>query len=74
MRSSESYTMPQPNINAAVPQPSTPSAEQQDPSTVAVAEMKGLTCFFCRNTNHPRSRCSAREATCLKCSKKGQSL
>ena len=71
MRSSESYTMPQPNISAAVPQPTTPSAEQQDPSTVAVAEVKALTCFFCGNNKHPHSRCPAREATCLKCSKKG---
>ena len=71
MRSSESYTMPQPNINAAVPQPTTPSVEQQDPSVVAVEEVKGLTCFFCGNNKHPRSRCPAREATCLKCSKKG---
>ena len=36
-----------------------------------MAEVKGLTCFFCGNNKHPRSRCPAREATCLKCSKKG---
>ena len=70
-RSSELYTMPQPNINAAVPQPTTPLAEQQDPSIVAVAEVKGLTCFFCGNNKHPCSRCPARKATCLKYSKKG---
>ena len=63
--------MPQPNINAAVPQSTTSSTEQQDSSTVAVAEVKGLTCFCCGNNKHPRSRCPAREATCLKCSKKG---
>ena len=62
MRSSESYTVP--------PTPA-PMEEQSDPSTLAAIEPEAPACFFCGNSEHPRSRCPSRDAICLKCQKKG---
>ncbi|XP_045587665.1 uncharacterized protein [Procambarus clarkii] len=39
--------------------------------TVSAATTSGLKCFFCGHTRHPCSRCSAREALCMNCKKKG---
>lgn len=73
MRSSESYTVPQQPINAAVPpisQCSLPFPADTG-GTLAAAASEGPSCFFCGNNKHSRSRCPAREAVCLNCRKKG---
>ena len=71
MRSSESYTVPQPSFNAAIPPPVPVPPEQPDPSPLAAAQFEVFTCFFCGNSKHPRSKCPARDAICMKCQKKG---
>ena len=71
IRSSESYTVPSPFVNAAVPPTPAPMEEQFDPSTLAAIEPEAPACFFCGNSKHPRSRCPARDVICLKCQKKG---
>jgi hypothetical protein len=57
MKSSESYTDSQVSFNAAVPSspPATPPLDNQ----------------YCGNNRHPRSKCPARDAICMKCQKKG---
>ena len=73
MRSSETYTATQPSVNSAVPTYSDipPSlTELPEASTVAAMEVEN-SCFFCGNARHPRSKCPARDVTCLKCQKKG---
>ena len=76
MRSSESYTLPPQPINAAVPPSSqacspSPTELPDSVSTLAAVASEGPSCFFCGNSKHPRSKCPAREAICLKCQKKG---
>ena len=44
---------------------------QIDSGTVAAVGSNGSTCFFCGNSNHPRSRCPAHDAVCSKCQKRG---
>ncbi|CAB4023460.1 Retrovirus-related Pol poly from transposon opus [Paramuricea clavata] len=73
MRSSETYTVTQPSVNAAVPTYSDIShspTELPESRTVAAMEVEN-SCFFCGNARHPRSKCPARDVTCLKCQKKG---
>ena len=71
MRFSESYSSPPSSVNAAVPPAATEDQEQIDPGTLAAVGSDTSTCFFCGNSNHPRSRCPARDAVCSKCQKKG---
>ena len=73
MKSSESYTASQASFNAAVPSspPATPPLDNQDPSSLAALPTEGAFCFFCGNNRHPRSKCPARDAICMKCQKKG---
>lgn len=71
MRSSESYSAPQP-VTAAAPEVATQDPNQGDSAqsdpTIAATDLK---CFFCGNPKHPRSKCPARDAVCNKCHKKG---
>ena len=69
MDNSESYSSPPLSVNAAVPPAPTEDQEQIVPGTLAVVGSD--TCFFCGNSNHPRSRCPARDAVCSKCERKG---
>ena len=71
MRNSESYASPPLSVNAAVPLTATEDQEQIDSGTLAAVGSDASTCFFCGNSNHPRSRCPARDAVCSKCQKKG---
>ena len=75
MRNSESYSGPPSFVNAAIPPATTVDQEQIDPSTLAAVGSNGspqaTTCFFCGNSNHPRSKCPARDAVCSHCQKKG---
>ena len=67
MRSSESYTVPSPSVNAPVPPTPAPIKGQSDPSTLAALEPEAQACFFRENSKHPRSSCPAHDAICLKC-------
>ena len=71
MRNSESYSSPPSSVNAAVPSTATEDQEQIVSSTLAVVGSDASTCFFCGNSNHPRSRCPACDAICSKCQRKG---
>ena len=71
MRYCESYSSPPSSVNAAVPPAATEDQEQLDPGTLAAVVSDTSTCFFCGNSNHPRSKCPARDAVCSKCQKKG---
>ena len=71
MRNSESYASPPLSVNAAVPLTATEDQEQIDSGTLAAVGSDASTCFFCGNSNHPRSRCPAQDAVCSKCQKKG---
>ena len=71
MRNSESYASPPLSVNAAVPLTATEDQEQIDSGTLAAVGSDASTCFFCGNSNNPRSRCPARDAVCSKCQKKG---
>ena len=71
MRNSESYSSPPSSVNAAVPTAATEDQEQIDPGTLAAVGSNASTCFFCGNSNHPRSKCPARDAVCSNCQKKG---
>lgn len=73
MRSSESYSVPQPVGVAASAQEMTAQNpiqvdSAQSDSTLAAIDSK---CFFCGNPKHPRSKCPARDAICNKCQKRG---
>ena len=71
-RSSESYSVPPPPVNAAMPQADVVPDPPTDPSTLTAAPgMQRQKCFFCGNSRHPQSKCPARNATCSKCQKKG---
>lgn len=71
-RSSESYSVPPPPFNAAIPQADVGLDPPIDLATLAAASgIQGQKCFFCGNSRHPRSKCPARDATCSKCQKKG---
>eukprot|EP00794_Sanderia_malayensis_P013431 gene13431-14811_t len=72
MRSSESYSAPQP-VTAAVPEASAHDESNQVDSTQSdpIIAATDLKCFFCGNPKHPRSKCPAREAICNKCHKRG---
>ena len=49
-----------------------PQLENVDPSSTAASiSESGPSCFFCGKNRHPRSKCPARDATCLNCQKKG---
>ena len=71
MRNSESYSSLPSSVNAAVPPATTEDQEEIDPGTLAAVTSGASTCFFCGNSNHPCSRCPARDAVCFKCQKKG---
>lgn len=71
MRNSESYVSPPSSVNAAVPLAAMEDQEQIDSGTLAAVGSNASTCFFCGNSNPPRSRCPARDAVCSKCQKKG---
>jgi len=71
MRNSESYSSPPSSVNAAVPHAVTVDQEQTDPGALAAVGSNASTCFFCGNSNHPRSKCPARDAVCSNCQKKG---
>ena len=71
MCNSESYASPPLSVNAAVPLTATEDQEQIDSGTLVAVGSDASTCFFCGNSNHPRSRCPARDAVCSKCQKKG---
>ena len=73
---SESYSSPPLSVNAAVPPTATEHQEQTDPGTLAAVGSPGVgsnasSCFFCGNSNHPRSKCPARDAICSNCQKRG---
>ena len=73
---SESYSSPPLSVNAAVPPTATEHQEQTDPGTLAALGSPGVgsnasSCFFCGNSNHPRSKCPARGALCSNCQKRG---
>ena len=62
---SESYSSPPFSVNAAVPPTATEHQEQTDPGMLATVGSPGVgsnasSCFFCGNSNHPRSKCPAR--------------
>ena len=73
MRSSETFSVPQP-FNAAAVLPETtsqePSQSGSNPSasTLATSDPK---CFFCGSAKHSRAECPARDAVCRSCQKKG---
>ena len=71
MRNSESYSSTPSSVNAAVPPVATVDQEQTDLSTLAAVGSNASTCFFCGNSNHPHSKCPARDAVCSNCQKKG---
>ena len=71
MRNSESYSSPPLSVNVAVPPAATEDQKQIDLGALAAVGSDTSTCFFCGNSNHPRSRCPARDAVCFKCQKKG---
>ena len=71
MKSSESYSIPNTLVNAAVPAESSKSQDSQENTLAAAFETTSSTCYFCGNNRHPRSKCPAKEATCNKCQKKG---
>ena len=73
MRSSESYSVPQPvNTATSAPEMATQNSTQADSaqsnSTLAATDPK---CSFCGNSKHPHSKCLARDAICNKCQKRG---
>lgn len=77
LKQSAAYTVCEP-INAAVPQlrpqPSHVDEliiEEEKGDTVVSATSGASLCFFCGYKRHPRNQCPAREAMCMKCSKKG---
>ncbi|XP_068240062.1 uncharacterized protein [Palaemon carinicauda] len=72
---SASYTTVEP-ITAAVPQPQSQSGdleclESSDETSHLAATTGANQCFFCGLKRHPRFKCPAREALCLKCKKQG---
>jgi len=73
MKSSESYAVPNTLVNAAVPATSAKPVDGLEANTLAAAvtETTSLSCYFCGNNRHPRSKCPAKDATCAKCQKKG---
>ena len=71
VRNSESYSNPPSSVNAAVPLAATVDQEQTDPGTLAAVGSNASTCFFCENSNHPRSKCPACDAVYSNCQKKG---
>ena len=71
MRNSESYSSPPSSVSVAVPPVAMVDQEQADPGTLAVVGSNASTCFFCGNSNHPRSECPAHDAVCSNCQKKG---
>ena len=71
MRYSESYASPPLSVNAAVLLAAMEDQEQIDSGTLAAVVSNGTTCFFCGNSNHPRSRCPTHDAVCSKCQKRG---
>ncbi len=75
MRSSESYSIPQPFNAAAVavsPETTSPESSQSDPNLLAsTLTTSSPKCFFCGNAKHPRAKCPARDAVCNRCQKKG---
>ena len=74
MKSSESYAVPNTLVNAAVPATSAKPVDGLEANTLAAAvtETTSLSCYFCGNNRHSRSKCPAKDATCAKCQKKGQ--
>ena len=75
MRSSESYSAPQPVTTAATAseivhqnQVDSQVDSTHSDSILAAANPK---CFFCGNSKHPRSKCPARDVICNKCQKRG---
>ena len=73
MKSSESYAVPNTLVNAAVPATSAKPVDGLEANTLAAVgtETTSLSCYFCGNNRHPRSKCPAKDATCAKCQKKG---
>ncbi|XP_068222852.1 uncharacterized protein [Palaemon carinicauda] len=72
---SASYTTVEP-VTAAVPQPQSQSGDsvclESSDETAHLATTTGANqCFFCGLKRHPRFKCPAREALCLKCKKQG---
>ena len=73
MRSSESYSTPQP-FNAAIPffETFTQHASMTDLTQTAPAlAATTAKCFLCGNAKHQCSKCPARDTICYKCQKKG---
>ena len=71
---SESYSSTPLPVNAAVP-PATTDQVQTVPGTLAAVGSPGVgsnasSCFFCGNSNHPRSKCPARDGICSNCQKR----
>ncbi|XP_015749527.1 PREDICTED: uncharacterized protein LOC107329347 [Acropora digitifera] len=73
MKTSESYEVPTTLVNAAVPATSAEPVDRLEANTLAaeVTKTTSLSCYFCGNNRHPRSKCPAKDATCAKCQKKG---
>ena len=67
VKSSKSYTVSDPPVNAAVPASSPLVADEQETSVLAAtAESEGHNCYFCGNNKHPHLKCPACNATCKK--------
>ena len=71
MKSSESYSAPNTLVNATAPASPSKSPNCQDNTLAAARSTTSLSCYFCENSRHPRSKCPAKDATCAKCQKKG---
>lgn len=73
MKSSESQVVPNTLVNAAVPATSAKPVDGLEANTLAAAvtDTTSLSCYFCGNNRHPRSKCPAKDATCAKCQKRG---
>ncbi len=58
-RSLESYSVPNPPVNAAVPSVEVvPELPVDHPTLAATPVARGKKCFFSGHNTHPRSRCS----------------
>jgi len=70
MRNSESYSGPPSSVNVAIPPTTTVDQERTEPSMLAAvgsnASPQAPSCFFCGNSNHPRSKCPAQFALIVK--------
>ncbi|KAI3378314.1 hypothetical protein SNEBB_002033 [Seison nebaliae] len=57
--------------SACIDVPDNKGTHDESPESATSSAATVGKCFFCGMTRHPRPRCPAREAVCLKCHKKG---